>query len=132
MFERGRLSARQRLLLDVGEVAFERLGAVMSGEMPSGLSERQRDAWDLVSILRSTFEGGWRVLTEHDAKRAEELGLGSTVGELAGHTYLLRTALSGDHDDLVAFTAIGEDETGISIAWRVLRSWPVEQPPPER
>ena len=118
-------------LLDLGVIPFDQLGAVMSGGAPSELSERQRETRDFMGSVRATVEdsryGGRRSLSEADAKRASELGLGKPVPALVGHTYLLRSVLFYEHDHLVVFTVIGGDEYGHTLAWRILRSWPVDQ-----
>ncbi|MEX1024242.1 MAG: RNA polymerase sigma factor [Planctomycetota bacterium] len=118
-------------LLDLGEVPFDQLAAVMSGSPPSGFSERERAAWDFLWNARATVQafddGERRALSEADEERAAALGLGRSVPAIVGHTYLLRSILFDTHDHLVTFTVIGGDEFGHTLAWRIQRSWPVEQ-----
>jgi hypothetical protein len=42
-----------------------------------------------------------------------------------GGSYLLRSLADQVHDILVAFTLLQQDETGCTIAWRALHTWPV-------
>jgi hypothetical protein len=132
--DRGRFDPRTfgvGLLLDLGIVPFEELGEVMSGAVPEALSERGRAAFDYlwrVRAVRGEVRGhGRRVLTPEDRDRAAALGFeGRDVPALVGHTYLLRSVLFDDHDHLVVFTVIGEDDAGMSLAWRILKTWPVD------
>lgn len=119
------------LLLDVGEVPSARLADVMSGEVPKGLSKRERRAWDFLWNVRAEIvevEGRERrALSERNTGVAKELGLwSSSVPAVVGHTYLLRSVLFPLHDHLVVFTVLGENEAGLTLAWRILRSWPVD------
>jgi len=121
------------LLLDVGSVPFEYLGSVMGGDPPPDLGGREREAWDFLwnvrATLRETEYGSERALTEADERRAEELGFGrgARVPARVGHTYLLRSVLFPSHDHLVVFTVIDGDDYGHTLAWRILKDWPVEQ-----
>ena len=60
-------------LLDLGEIPFDQLGAVMSGNAPSGLGERERETWDFLWSVRATVQdSGRRALSQADAERAED------------------------------------------------------------
>ena len=46
------------------------------------------------------------------------------VKAVSGHTYVLRSILEEEHDVLVAFTVLEEDEAhGMTLIWRILKSW---------
>jgi len=41
------------------------------------------------------------------------------------HTYVLRSVSSDEHDVLAVFVPIHRDANGLTLAWRVLQTWPV-------
>jgi hypothetical protein len=47
------------------------------------------------------------------------------VPALLGHTYVLRSTLPGEHDVLVAFRPVLEEADGLTIAWRMLKRFPM-------
>ncbi len=130
-FSSGFAGNEQGLLLDLGAVSFEELPALVRGTPPAALGAREREAWDFLWTVRAvvdeTDRGDGRRLRDADRERASELGLLARVPAVAGHSYLLRSVLFPTHDHLVVFTVIGEDDAGKTLAWRILRSWPVEQ-----
>ncbi len=115
------------LLLDIGEVASDRLETVMNGVAPARLSRDQRRAWEMLETLAPVVDGRRRLEPE-DEEFAREMNLSRGMPAVAGHTYLLRCALGDTHDHLVVFTSIGADEYGHTLVWRELRSFAVERP----
>ena len=133
--DRGRFECPNKdagLLLDLGEIEFEQLAKVMAGKAHSGLSAREREAHEFMSNVRAevdeTLDRPRRVLKDADIEVLTNLGLGDRNGVQArvGHTYLFRAILFDTHDHLVAFTVIGKDAYGMSLAWNVIETWPVE------
>lgn len=130
-FHSGFAGNQEGLLLDLGAVSFEELPALVRGTPPAALGAREREAWDFLWTVRATVDEtdprDGRRLRDEDRARARGLGLLAGVPAVAGHSYLLRSVLFPTHDHLVVFTVVGEDEAGKTLAWRILRSWPVEQ-----
>lgn len=62
---------------------------------------------------------------EQFADRARELGISDRARAIVGRTFAVRSVRFGSHDLLAAVQVVAEDERGIVIAWRVLRTWPV-------
>lgn len=132
-YRSGFAGGERGLILDLGPIPEDRLGAVLSGSPPADLEGRRLDAWNFLHDVRASVESGRRALSPADDERAAQLGFDRRpVPANVGHTYLLRAVAFQNHDHLVAFTVIGEDEAGHSLAWRILRSWAVEQPPRNR
>lgn len=114
------------LIIDLGIVPFAELSAVMGGAAPAHIGEATREALaflHLVQLAPRDPETG-RTVSPEDQERIEALELDRGVAALVGHTYALRSAVSGSHDHLVVFTLIGEDESGFSLAWRIVQTWP--------
>lgn len=112
-------------LLDLGALEFEELRAVLAGKLPERCAQRTRDAWNLVFELRTERdEHGRPSLSEETRARARSLGLVDRVPAHEGHTYLLRTVLYDDSDEIIVFTTIASDESGHTLAWKILQSFP--------
>jgi hypothetical protein len=111
-------------LLDLGDVPIEGVGD-REGLVPGGLDEKGRAVWSLLwedagTGLHGHTNAEW-------LERASALGVRrGPVPAVAGHSYVLRSFLFGEHDVLVVFRAIDADEHGMTLAWRMLKSWPVE------
>jgi RNA polymerase sigma-70 factor (ECF subfamily) len=110
-------------IIDVGEIPLAELrndGA----SIPAGLSDPQREAWRFLwSVTPSEANPNdpkelW--VSQADFKRASDLQLRRTPA-VVGHTYVVRAALPGEHDLIVAFTVLSEDDYGVFLAWRTLR-----------
>jgi len=117
-------------LIDLGAIPAAGLRSVLTGTAPPGLDEQTKAAWDFLHTVQAdpslTDQWGRRSLSEQDAARAKELGMNHRGANAAvGHVYLMRTMLSQHADQLVVFAVIGENAAGYSLAWRVLRTWPV-------
>jgi len=129
-FKSGFYGGTRGFVLDLGEVPFEQLGAVMAGSMPAGLGEQGRESWKFLSEVRpasgDAARGRHGILSEADAEHAAALGLDGRTPAITGHSYLVRSIMLRQHDHLVVFTVIGEGEGGYTLAWRILHSWPVE------
>lgn len=79
------------------------------------------EVWDL---LGRDLKGADRGLMRQVERDARALGLKDSAPASVGHTYLLRAILPGEHDHLVAFTVLDDDGRGMTLAWRILRTWP--------
>jgi RNA polymerase sigma-70 factor (ECF subfamily) len=129
-FEADRLSVAGRgALIDLGSLDFdlvERAGSISSG----GLSSRAREAHDLLESAQharlSEDLAAGRVFEKEADQRIAALALWPVVPSVLGHTYLLRSVVPSKHDVLVAFSVVGEDDSGVWIRWILLRTWPVD------
>jgi len=65
-----------------------------------------------------------RAFQEH----ARELGISDRARALVGRTFALRSVDFGSRDLLAAVHVVAEDEQGVVIAWKLLKSWPVLKP----
>ena len=61
-------------------------------------------------------------LTVEQYKPFADCPKGHPVRAVVGHTYAVRKLVPGKHDHLVAFEIIAEDERGIFITWKVLKT----------
>jgi hypothetical protein len=114
------------LIVDLGIVPFAELGAVMGGAEPAHITEATREALaflHLVQLAPRDPETG-RYVSPEDQERIQAFELDRGTSALVGHTYAMRSAVRGSHDHLVVFTLIGEDESGYSLAWRIVQTWP--------
>jgi hypothetical protein len=107
------------VLLDLGTLHLEDLPDA-AAPIPSGLDDKRRSAWQLMWTDAHATENG--VDPEFERNRRS---LPPPPTLTAGRTYLLRALDHRVHDLLVGFTLLQQDETGCTIAWRVLRVWPV-------
>lgn len=110
--------------VDLGALHFDQLRIAMSGSCPA-VGDRTRSAWDFLFTTRPLNADGRPRLSEADEKRRRELGIEDQVRVHVGHTYLLRTALREDRDQIVVFTVLQEDDYGLTFAWKLLESRPV-------
>jgi RNA polymerase sigma-70 factor (ECF subfamily) len=58
-------------------------------------------------------------------KRARELGIGDRARAFVGRTFALRSVDWRSRDLLAAVHVVAEDEHGVVIAWKLLKTWPV-------
>lgn len=106
------------------------LGAVELAVAERVAAERFGPAWSLLATatLPHFAPQAERVEVQVALERqGREAGLGDSVAGRVGHTYLVRSIFPGWHDQLVAFRLEQRAEDGDRIAWRVLRSWPVDR-----
>jgi RNA polymerase sigma factor (sigma-70 family) len=89
---------------------------------PAVLSDEQRAGWELLTrdIAPADVGARARFFDELRARRRMIAPL-----RKLGHTYLVRSVSDGVYDVLAAFVVIGVDTDAVSIAWRLLREWPV-------
>ena len=109
-------------LLDLGAIAIETVPE--SGTpVPAVLSAAEQEDWKDMWEDGATPEERATPQFTHPAlnRRLSRNWLPSVVG----HSYLLRAFLPGEHDHLVAFSVVEEDEHGQTLVWRVLRTWPL-------
>ncbi len=111
-------------LLDLGGLDFENLRVAVSGRCPA-VDDHVRAVWEFMWSVRPVVENRRRQLSEEDDARRQELGLTCFTPAQIGHTYLLRTALYDDRDQLIVFTVLDGDDYGLTLAWRLLKSSPV-------
>ncbi|MCE9593417.1 MAG: RNA polymerase sigma factor [Planctomycetes bacterium] len=116
------------LLIDCGEVAIESI--VKGGRVsPAGWTVERQDAWNFLWDVRPVpVEGrpGAKSLDEAARARRTELGLYGPKAHV-GHTYLVRSNLSEEHDLIAAFEVVEHSETGITIVWRKLADFSNEK-----
>lgn len=119
--ERGALHPQGWLpaMLDLGTLHLEDLPDA-AAPLPSGLDDKQRSACQLMWTDAHATENG--VDPEFERSRRS---IPPPPTPTVGRTYLLRALDPRVHDLLVGFALLQQDETGCTIAWRVLRVWPV-------
>ncbi len=111
-------------VLDVGAVSIE---AVPDSPtvIPPGLDEKSRAIWEFLwSDAESTLHG----VSKDFERRKSSLGAsrGSPTAQL-GHAYVVRAVLLGEHDHLVAFAPVDDDQFGQTLVWRILKNWPLTE-----
>ena len=105
------------ILIDIGET---------DAESPP-LTEKSKP----VDVLDDVWSVLWKDLTKANDRASEFDALcrgGRLTGRasaVVGHTYLLRAILTNEHDHLVEFTIVDEDQRGPILVWRILRTWPM-------
>lgn len=110
------------LLIDCGKVAVEDVvvwGRVPPADWPAERRNAFTFLWDVRPAPRADRPGA-KSLSEQDRKRVDELHLRSGPKAVVGHTYLVRSNLSEEHDLIAAFEVVEHSETGITIVWRTL------------
>lgn len=133
----GRLSsgfygASTGMVLDLGTV---RIGdvSVQRDSPPPTLSAIHRKAWELMwTVTPHAWPRDGQIvvaLDEEQRKQADELGVLHGTKAQAGHSYLVRSVLPDEHDLIAAFEIVGRDENGITIAWRLLATFPIPKKP---
>lgn len=93
-----------------------------------GLAPDDREAWEAAWSLRVDPEAGYEgyksfrdaVGKLYDPDRIEGRRFADSVPMVPGHSYLLRSAGYDDHDIVVAFEVLDEDEYGVFLGWRLL------------
>lgn len=111
-------------VLDLGAIALESVPESPAA-LPTALTEEQRPAWELLWQDAKTSKQGF---SDDFKGAAAKLGLSrNRVPAVVGHTYVVRAILPGEHDHLVAFSPVEQDEFGHTLVWRVLRTWTVER-----
>jgi hypothetical protein len=106
--------------LDLGALTPEDLTLALRGDAPDSLTPEQVAAWDLLLGTQPTVEGRRRSVDSETRRLAAEVGLAHHVAAHIGHTYLLRTLLYADHDDVIVFTTLDAGDEGHTLAWRLL------------
>jgi hypothetical protein len=93
--------------------------------LPPGLADEQRARWETLWQDAKTSKEGFSSEFE---SAAAKLGMSrGSVAAVIGHTYVVRAILPGEHDHLVAFSAVEQDEFGHTLVWKVLKAWTVER-----
>lgn len=106
------------------------LGAVELADAERVAAERHAEAWTLMATAELPHFAPQAERVEAQvalARRGAELGLTNRVEGRVGHTYLVRSLFPTWHDQLVTFRLESRSASGDRIAWRVLRSWPVQE-----
>jgi hypothetical protein len=93
--------------------------------LPAGLDETSRTTWEFLWRDAGTTKSDVPREFQDEANRLR-LRRGRAPA-VVGHAYVVRAILPGEHDHLVAFSPVEEDEYGHTLVWRVLKSWPVEK-----
>jgi hypothetical protein len=109
-------------VMDLGPITVE---SVPDGPsvLPPGLAEDLRAKWEFLWKDAGTNE---RDFSGEFRSEASRLGVDRNhVPAVAGHTYVVRAILVGEHDHLVAFTPVEQDDYGQTLVWRILKKWKV-------
>ena len=107
-------------MLDLGDLTFPELRGVIRGEVPN-LDEGGRAVWGLMHAdLRRP---GTHVLTQEAGERIRALRLPRPLPAAVGHSLLFRQPTNDRSDLLVLITILDEDQAGLSLAWRILKSF---------
>jgi hypothetical protein len=133
-FENGTLGGGQNncWLVDLGALTSEELAAASSGKCPSGPGSRVALGWTALHRMElARSERRDLVPTESWQDRLAEAGVTDPDARRTrrapvtqGHSYLFRTA--GSRGDLLLIaTALKRDDNGVSLAWRVIESFPI-------
>ncbi|HTF91154.1 MAG TPA: RNA polymerase sigma factor [Planctomycetota bacterium] len=109
-------------IFDVGETSVLAVGP--SFALPE--DEHVRVGWELAWTFerRTPAASGSGALIVTPAERQQFLDYRQPVRAVLHHSYVVRSIIPGSHDYLVAFEILAEDEHGIFITWRVLKTWP--------
>jgi len=111
-------------VLDLGAITLESVPESPAA-LPPALTEEQRPVWELLWQDAKTSKEGF---SDDFKSAARKLRLSrSSAAAVVGHTYVVRAILPGEHDHLVAFSPVEQDEFGHTLVWRVLRAWTVER-----
>ncbi len=134
--EAGRLFSRAAgasfgMVLDLGQRELDQV-VDAAAKAPADLAATAREAYEFMwTVMPHPWtRGGQEVVSIDDEqiKRADEFGLRRGPKAAVGHSYLLRANLPGKHDLIAAFEVVDRDDNGITIAWKVLRTFPIEKP----
>ena len=99
------------------------LGLIEPANVPAGLAPAEAQRFAALSIgpalPETTADAGLKALLDDMQYSFSPLVL--------QHTYLQRQVTPHEHDVLAIFVPIHQDATGITLAYRVLESWPVPE-----
>lgn len=109
--ELGQSSGRRAWLLELGDRALDEVDL----EPPVGEDPALAETWRALRAPLAELEG-----------LALEASSANRVPLAAGRTYLLRASEEGDRDHLVAFRVVDVTEADVTLAWRVLEEYPVD------
>ncbi len=127
-FSSGFAGSEQGLFLDLGRLNTDQVQSVWNGIPPSSLARGSREAWDFLFQVQPerNVVYGTAKFSEADAARVRELGLSQRCPVVLGHVYLLRSVLFGNRDQLVCFQVLDREHGGVSLAWKELARFPLE------
>jgi beta-lactamase regulating signal transducer with metallopeptidase domain len=116
-------------VLDLGEVPLASVTVDGPIEGPDAQTARLR-------AFLSSYVPDWKQRADDnvradDAFRAASGLQARDVGRavaVAGHSYLLRSILPGEHDLLAAFTLVQVQPESIVLVGRILKTWPIAEP----
>jgi RNA polymerase sigma-70 factor (ECF subfamily) len=108
------------LLAEIGDVPLETLTTEQGPPPPVEVAPRANAGWDLF----------WADYDDKDRERAWTDTRFQTLRSplepsKPGTSYLLRSYEEEEYSHLVGFRVLGFDEYGCTIAWRILKRWPV-------
>jgi hypothetical protein len=114
-------------VLDLGESPLDQ---ITLGGPPHGSAARVEEAHTFMrdlepvpmSAARSDLE-----ISEEDNERAASLGVLQGAPAVVGHSYLVRSVITGRVDVLAAFQVLARDEMALTIAWKILRQKPASR-----
>ncbi len=119
-FSSGFYGGSRGYLLDLGSTPLAAVTTLAEQEGDAQAAPELNAQWRHLSADAGTTDSG------HDDaydREAERLGLRDNVVARTGRTYLLRALLDREHDVLVAFRSVHEDQDGHTLVWRVLKTF---------
>lgn len=123
MLDSGGYGGSEGFVVDLGPQSLASL-ALDAGSPPDSSSALAQQAWKELWELRAQqptdADPRPRALSLADRERMSALRI-DRARAVVGHSYLLRSILSGKHDVLVAFEVTALDEYGCTLRWRMLR-----------
>ncbi|MEO6711040.1 MAG: hypothetical protein ABI054_07580 [Planctomycetota bacterium] len=81
-------------------------------------------AWTYERRASPPSGSGPKIVTDQERTVFLEFRDGHPAIATVGHRYMVRSIIPGKHDYLVAFKVLAEDEHGIFITWKILKTWP--------
>jgi hypothetical protein len=112
------------ILLDLGVVDLDALDQRFTPNTDEEAPRAWELAWTYERKTPATNGTQPLVVTGAEAQQFAAFKYGHQVRAIIGHTYIVRAVLPGEHDHLVAFQIVDQDEHGIFITWRILKTWP--------
>jgi RNA polymerase sigma-70 factor (ECF subfamily) len=123
-------------IVDLGAVPVEstNLGTIeaLAGSLGRLLTQHEFPVREVDTDPRTRTPEAWETLSA--SERADSAAFVQARNELegsdsaavsVGHTYAVRSVVFGAHDVLAAVHVAAQDDQGVVIAWKLLKTWPV-------
>ena len=112
------------LVLDLGAVEVDAINERFTPPGEDDAPQAWELAWNFERTTPATNGRKCLEVTGSDYQKFRAFKSCLRVKAVVGHTYIVRAVLPGEHDHLVAFQVVDQDEHGIFITWRILKTWP--------